>query len=1325
MIKLFKPKKKKMEGLGEMYRPASKMKSLSVETPDSMFFEGQIALSKLKEYLRNEYGDEMTVDEYVKMHLRYKSLDELSNALAAEQVDSVALAIYQVEKGKGIIIAHQTGIGKGRINAAMIRYAYHKGRKPIVITEKPSLFTDLYRDLMGVGMEDGSQKLEIAIGQVEQKIKYDSWEELSDEEKSSYDNNPENYEAFKEQNPTKSVFKYKRNTTDYDLSKGKHIRPFIVNTRDADSHIKDDLGNIIYKAPEKLEQDGVIDSGVLPDEYDFILATYSQVATGNKVIWNGGKKNVIKGKKAKFLYEQAKGNILILDESHNASGGSSSTGIIMRDIVRESKGTIFLSATFAKRSENMALYGLKTDLSEANMSSEQMANAVEMGGVALQEIISANLVSEGQLIRHERGMANTGAIVNWIVLDKTATTFGMKDYSTLHRKICDNITDIMQMIVAFQRNYVKGTVENMNQTLRDEQGEVALASGTADLGVRNAPYFSKVFQIVSQMLLAIKADAVADRAIQRLKEGKKPVIAFANTMEAFVKELDIDSTGKVNTDFSQVLTRGLEGVLRIQINDGWGKRHFEKIELDTLGSNAVFEYNYILSRIKTIQTGVMISPIDYVKQRIEAEGYKVGEVTGRNLEVIYEYLPKGLGRMSAAVTTGRVQTRRKENAADTFQKFQDNQIDCLMINQSGSTGKSAHAIPTKKVPANEVKQRVMIVWQPELDINTEIQKRGRINRTGQILPPIYDYLSSDIPAEKRLVMMLKSKLKSLDANTTSSQKTSKDLIQSEDFLNKYGDIVMKTLIEDDKNEDLEKSYYTRLDLQRYFYDAQKGEEEEQTNAKSEKYIENLAKSVSGRVALLNTKEQEKFYADMVKKYQAFVELKIALDEYDLEVETMDLKAASIEEPNIAVLGKSFTDSPFSGPTYVGLYEINNLRKPYTVTTLQEELKKREKVQRNDTKELVLNLLEQQTQSRITRAQTDYEKDKEMTISWFEALKNKTEEQQQKLQTKLQELIEEREEAIAYHSSGKEGNKRAYAELLDFFKLGRLLYVPQSDNSYVTGVCLGIKPYEDGQIQLNTFEIDIAVSNGVKKQTFGITGNDFGKLSGIMSQSKFLSNDNVLEQWQRAITSQSKDRVSALIVTGNILQAYTNDKFAKGRLIDFTMQDGSVKKGLLLPSSYMRESNWKSNTANVIAPLTVAVPIIRSKGQVSTSIGTTFFRQNGKFRMITALSKSKGGDVYTDTELLKYVDGGNFNSVSSTMVGIVDDSNLEAVCRILTERFGASVNLSATDFKMIQDSVNAQMQQQNANDAADKQKSIRLIKIKLQLLKLKAQALNLN
>ena len=47
-----------------------------------------------------------------------------------------------------------------------------------------------------------------------------------------------------------------------------------------------------------------------------------------------------------------------------------------------------------------------------------------------------------------------------------------------------------------------------------------------------------------------------------------------------------------------------------------------------------------------------------------------------------------------------------------------------------------------KVPKEQVKQRVMIVLQAELDINTEVQKRGRITVPGQILKPIYDYVTS-------------------------------------------------------------------------------------------------------------------------------------------------------------------------------------------------------------------------------------------------------------------------------------------------------------------------------------------------------------------------------------------------------------------------------------------------------------------------------------------------------------------------------------------------------------------------------------------------------
>ena len=52
-----------------------------------------------------------------------------------------------------------------------------------------------------------------------------------------------------------------------------------------------------------------------------------------------------------------------------------------------------------------------------------------------------------------------------------------------------------------------------------------------------------------------------------------------------------------------------------------------------------------------------------------------------------------------------VMTRKKENTADLFRQYNDNEIDCLLINQSGSTGASAHAIVTDKVPAEKVKQR--------------------------------------------------------------------------------------------------------------------------------------------------------------------------------------------------------------------------------------------------------------------------------------------------------------------------------------------------------------------------------------------------------------------------------------------------------------------------------------------------------------------------------------------------------------------------------------------------------------------------------------------
>ncbi len=80
-----------------------------------------------------------------KLHYPLKS--NVFEFFSAEQVDAIALAIWNIERGDDMIIGDQTGIGKGRIAAAIIRYEAKNGLPTIFITEKATLFSDIYRDL--------------------------------------------------------------------------------------------------------------------------------------------------------------------------------------------------------------------------------------------------------------------------------------------------------------------------------------------------------------------------------------------------------------------------------------------------------------------------------------------------------------------------------------------------------------------------------------------------------------------------------------------------------------------------------------------------------------------------------------------------------------------------------------------------------------------------------------------------------------------------------------------------------------------------------------------------------------------------------------------------------------------------------------------------------------------------------------------------------------------------------------------------------------------------------------------------------------------------
>jgi hypothetical protein len=305
------------------YRPHNTAYSLESVAPAAMVE----AMDKMLTKIEKEHGN---IDAFVTRELGYDSIEDMHNALAAEQVDSVAMAIYQMKHGQGMIIGDQTGVGKGRQMAALIRWACRQGKKPVFITQKDDLFSDIYRDLVDIGSGD--------------------------------------LRPF--------IFNAASVSTDKETGEKKHMGGVMI----------DGNGTLVYRSLGKQAQDKIFESGKLPSEYDYAVLTYSQVNTGDQISQEEAKEAAKKSgeryqkkkkkddkpkatPKATFLRALAKDNYMFLDESHTAAG-KSNTGFYFQSILKTAKAVTFASATFAKRPDTMPMYALRTAMSKAKVKAE-------------------------------------------------------------------------------------------------------------------------------------------------------------------------------------------------------------------------------------------------------------------------------------------------------------------------------------------------------------------------------------------------------------------------------------------------------------------------------------------------------------------------------------------------------------------------------------------------------------------------------------------------------------------------------------------------------------------------------------------------------------------------------------------------------------------------------------------------------------------------------------------------------------------------------------------------------------------------------------------
>lgn len=1123
---------------------------------------GSVVPTNMAQPLRNiltQFGD---IDSYVTDKLGYKDKEELFGKLAAEQVDSVAMAIYQIEHNQALIIGDMTGVGKGRQAAAMIRYATLQGKTPIFVTEKPHLFSDLYRDLLDIGSDN--------------------------------------------------------------------LVPFIMNDKSAksDPTMTDKNGKKVYESLGKAAKQKILNSGKLPKGYNYIVTTYSQLSSGE------GKSSL----KKDFFSRNINDNILVMDESHNA-GGEGNTGDYLQEVLPYTKGVVFLSGTFAKKPKNMPIYALKTSMRDANMSDTELIAAIEKGGVPLQEIMSKNLVEIGQMVRRERDF--TGVTIDWETLDKS------KDK---HYEIFDNVINVFNELIHFQRDYVNPIIEMKNDIMKGEQGSASNTKGTKDLGVSNVPFASKTFNLVRQLLVSLKAEDVANTALEELKAGRKPVIAISSTMETFIKDIGANEGDQIS-DFSYRLSlkKGLDSLMKYTEKDLNDDGTQKTLSISDLSQDGAEKYRELEDKIRKFSAGITISPIDAIKDKITKAGYTIGELTGRNEELTFSED----GKMA---TIGK---RKDTDKKALVLAFNSGNLDVLLLNQSASTGISMHASKDFK----DQRQRVMISAQTQLDVNTEVQMRGRIDRTGQVQRGAYRYIISPIPAEQRLIMMFKAKLKSLDANTTSNQKSKTNDIEVTDFLNKYGDEIVTDYLKENREIN------TKL-LDPFKFDTMSADEVDAFTK-----VEGAASKVSGYVALLNVKDQENFYKEVAERYESQMKYLNDNNANDLEITTLPLNAET-KSSIVTVPGKN-NGNPFSEDSILETVEVDVMKKPLKaaeIKKLSSDLTdgKTPYDYKNDLKDKIDNFLEtaleKETADIIASQKKNEEKilaklNKDLDKSGASATERSNALNEAKVN--LEESTQLRINANRTKSTIRSNNIKSIVNSLN---VSKTYLIPNSidislNTTYSDGIFMGFKTKEK-LIPSNIVAV-FATLDG--RQRVEIPLSKAGYINSLISETYRGGASANLENWDSKIPTSR--RQTRHIVTGNILQAYGTNE---GQLITYSTKAGDLKQGILLPESYKIEG--QKMRVQIIAGLDQLLsgkPLVDSSGTISVT------NEGNGYALNVPLSKAKGGIYFLDPKLREMVIGNDFRQLGSKMVGAISSNRIKDVLQYLSTKHNTSIEVDPT------------------------------------------------
>lgn len=558
------------------YVTMSKLGKVTKKVPASM----ESAIHTINSRFLNRHPE--GIDEFVskKLDMNFEKMEE---CFSPEQIDAIGIAIDTKDLGFTPILGDQTGIGKGRVLAAIDAYNIMNGHPALYITEHSTSFSDIYREFTAIGKQDIIKPFIMKANDKSARIISEDNGEVIFEPMSSLESKaitvlrhwPDGSEltAIEISTEVADALTYAENKeghlgkslpqlSDEDMQwleehrRGKHI--FLFEGQNIPDSIKETFDNVFNNWINKKEN-------FRPDG-NICLTTYTQFnKKGNLTEEEIEKRARSKSKKAKqkyipddravWLEEMAKNNkmSIVADEIHSASNINSATGYNLQRATNAAweagNGVIFGSATWSKDADSMDIY---MPCFPSSVRNDDLYTTLKAGGVPLLEIFSRSLVSGGQMIRREHAADSA----------EFKVSFDEKNYGN-NREIIDSIAPILSDIGVLS-GAINGRVAMMNsENLKNEIARLGEKKGEASfnkkkIAMRN---FSNVLSNIGEALdSSMRIDHTTELAITALKEGRKPVIFLDKTMDSLMQELVNEGRNNERPSYKHILHRLLDKV---------------------------------------------------------------------------------------------------------------------------------------------------------------------------------------------------------------------------------------------------------------------------------------------------------------------------------------------------------------------------------------------------------------------------------------------------------------------------------------------------------------------------------------------------------------------------------------------------------------------------------------------------------------------------------------------------------------------------------------------------------------------------------------------